>query len=546
MVGLRNVHAQTVGHRQVVVDLPGVLDERAVLAVHPLCRHVVEGIARRGLIQEVRVVVAGSEIGQPVERVIAVLGATEQVVDLVPLEVDAALDGVVAEEIGAGNEGRPLLGADGILVAILILAQVDRRTLVVVAQVDLHLRLVDRVAGQLLERLVADLGFGREVLAPVIVELQRGVLGQAVLAVPVAVQAHFLGAVALHDGLVLLGVLVGEAGTMVVVDVPVDLAEVALVGQTDRTATQAARLQTERLGRIDHLLQVAGRDLVGGGCTGQRRVQAIGRVRADARGLFLLGGEEEEQLVLDDRPAHGDAAGPVALVAGVVVTAVAAVQPAGVADHLVGIAIGVVHRAVELVGARLGDRIDVGTDRVGGDVEIGGGDVVLADRVDRNRRTLVRQAIGVQAVGVALGNAVDADVVEAVRQAGHRDRTVTLVGHVDARVEARDVVDRTVALRRRLQLALRDVHRQALVVRRENLAERRGGDRDRAEVLGLNPGCAHLHVDRGYLAQLQVDVVLFRLPHARLGHGDVERAAHAQALRGVAAVGVGGDRLGGA
>ena len=102
---------------------------------------------------------------------------------------------------------------------------------------------------------------------------------------------------------------------------------------------------------------------------------------------------------------------------------------------------------MEFVGAGFGDRVDVGAHRVRGRVEIDGGDVVRGDGVRRNRRTGVRQAVGVQAEGIALRQAIDADVVVAAVLARRGDRTVALVGDLDARVEPRDVVDRAVALR---------------------------------------------------------------------------------------------------
>src|SRR6185369_3355010 len=131
---------------------------------------------------------------------------------------------------------------------------------------------------------------------------------------------------------------------------------------------------------------------------------------------------EEEQRVLDDRTADVEAAGPVLRIVAVLVAMRVAGQPAGLADQLVGIAVRVVRRAVEFVGAGLGHGVDIGADRVADHVVVGGGDVVLGDRLRRDRRFLIRQAVGVQAERVTLAYAVDGDVVVTVVLAVGRDR----------------------------------------------------------------------------------------------------------------------------
>src|SRR3546814_4365599 len=68
--------------------------------------------------------------------------------------------------------------------------------------------------------------------------------------------------------------------------------------------------------------------------------------------------------------------------------------------------VDVVHRAVELVGTRLGHGIDRGADGIGGDVVIGDLDVVGGDGIHRDRAAGVGHAVAVQAEGVALGQAI--------------------------------------------------------------------------------------------------------------------------------------------
>ena len=545
---MRDVHAHAVLHRQLLVDLPGVLQERAVLAVRPLAGDVVERVAGRRVEQDVRVVVAGGEVVDAPEVVLAEFGLPEQVVDLVALVIDAALDRVVARVPGAGEEHAELLRIDVVVVAEALLAQVHRRALAGRREVHVHRRLLPGRSGVLHELLEADLGFGGEAVAPVVEHVGDIVVGGDRLGIGVAGQPDAVRTVAAHRRQQLPGALEGEAGAVIVGDVPVDLAEVALVvvGQPGRAA-ERARSQAQLLRRIDDLLQVARGNLVAGGrAVAQRVVQAVGRVGADAGGLLVLGRDEEEQLVLDDRAADVEAVGGVLLVALVVVARIVAGQPAGVADQVAGVAVGVVHRAMELVGAGLGHRVDVGANHVGRGVVVGGGDVVFGDRLGRDRRLLVGQAVCVQAERIALGHAVDGDVVVAVVHAGGGDRAGALVGHGDARVQAHHVIDRAVALRGRLQLALRDVGRQPLVVRGKGLRQGRGAHGDRAEVARLLLAGAHAQVDRRGLAQLQEHVVLLHGGHAALGRGDLERTAHAQPLRRIAAIGVGGHFLGSA
>src|SRR3546814_20496704 len=63
LVGLGNVHPQAVGQRQLVVDLPGVLQEGADLAVDKGGRGIGLGVAGGRAAQVVHVLVARGDIG---------------------------------------------------------------------------------------------------------------------------------------------------------------------------------------------------------------------------------------------------------------------------------------------------------------------------------------------------------------------------------------------------------------------------------------------------------------------------------------------------
>src|SRR3546814_18745965 len=97
-----------------------------------------------------------------------------------------------------------------------------------------------------------------------------------------------------------------------------------------------------------------------------------------------------EQLVLDDRATERRAASPLPAVAVPVIAVVV------LANHVLGVLERVVHRAVEVIGARLGNGIDVGTHTPpGGDIVVRGGNVVFLDRkIGRaSRRERVRQYV---------------------------------------------------------------------------------------------------------------------------------------------------------
>src|SRR3546814_21148316 len=69
-------------------------------------------------------------------------------------------------------------------------------------------------------------------------------------------QNDVLGPVVIRRRAELLGLLVGQAGAVVIGDVPVDLAQVALVVQVDAGGTVDARLQAQRVGDADGLVDL--------------------------------------------------------------------------------------------------------------------------------------------------------------------------------------------------------------------------------------------------------------------------------------------------
>src|SRR5690606_18237107 len=129
--------AQAEGQRQVVVDVPGVLDEDAEVLHAPDGGHVVEVAAGRvEVLEEARN--ASLEVVDAVEGVDTVGAATEQVVDVIVLEVETELDGVRVEEQVAGEERVPGLGLEDVDVGVLFGTEVQD----VVADADGHFRSV--------------------------------------------------------------------------------------------------------------------------------------------------------------------------------------------------------------------------------------------------------------------------------------------------------------------------------------------------------------------------------------------------------------------
>ncbi len=204
---------------------------------------------------------------------------------------------------------------------------------------------------------------------------------------------------------------------------------------------------------------------------------------------------------------------------------------------------------MEIIGAALGHRVDIGTDTAAdGRVVVGGRDVVFLDRVLRDRRGQRRQAVRVQAERIVRADRIHGDVVVAAVLADGGKLAALAIGDHDARIEAHDVLDGSIGCRRRLDFATGHVGGYALVVRAEGLRQRAGGNRDPLEILRvLHAGVGvHGQIDRRLLRKLQVDVVLLGDRRAILGSADVERPTDTQPLRRIATIRTGGGGLGGA
>jgi hypothetical protein len=139
MICLWDVHAQTKLHRQPVGGLPSVLDEWAVLTVGPTCGNIVNVQLPSWLIQLIALVIGAAirKVLDGVESVVAKFGATEQIVDLVLLELQTGFEGMIACVIRSGEEPSPTLGLDAVVMPVLIFTEVDGRR-VVTACMDLN------------------------------------------------------------------------------------------------------------------------------------------------------------------------------------------------------------------------------------------------------------------------------------------------------------------------------------------------------------------------------------------------------------------------
>jgi hypothetical protein len=97
----------------------------------------------------------------------------------------------------------------------------------------------------------------------------------------------------------------------------------------------------------------------------------------------------------------------------------------------------VVHAAREVVGAALGDGVDVGAGVAHlRDVVVAQVDLHALDGVDRDRLLERRQVVRLQAEGVVAGQAVDRDAVEAGVLSAGADLSALLVGLAEPRVGA--------------------------------------------------------------------------------------------------------------
>ncbi len=533
---LRRVQAQAVGQREPVGRLPGILQERAVLLLLEIGLRVLQVVARRRLLDRVLFPVARREISQRVVGVAADRALHEGVEDLVLAGVEAGLDGVLAEMPRAGAVQVVLSDVEGVHLARELGAEGHARGEARVGvDRDLHRRLIaaGERAAQRGDVRVLRVDFGGEHVAPIAEQLHEVALRVAIVVVPVAVRRD-RGAAAGRNGLRFLGFAEAEHGAVLVVDVPVDFGQVTLVGEVRERAV--AGIEAEGLRLAQHRVEERGVE------AGHRRAaRAVrrrgGRADADAFALFVA--QEEEQRVLDDRTADGEARRPFTLPAVVRLLDAAAGQGDLAHEIVVGGAVGVIDRAVEIVGTALRHRVDVGADAAArGHVEVRGGELVRIDDVRGNRRTDAEQAVRGEAERVAGVDLVDGDAVVAEILAVRRDRAGVAVGDRDARIHARDRLERTVGVHRGFELRVRDVRRQALVVRIEHGHLRRiRRHRDALELRGSLSGFGE--VDRRGFAEVEENVVGIDFFDARALSFDVVRTADAQTLRLIAAARIG-------
>ena len=412
-------------------------------------------------------------------------------------------------------------------------------------QIDLHGGEVvaAQAVRQILGFLAADRELGREGVGPV--REQLSLVGRQVLVdlIGRGQQADAdVGAVGdrvVQAQIAALGLLVRDHGAVLVVDVPVQLGEVFLV--LDR---QGVGRPVERVVAVDALGDVA--DLVDLGLGDARRLvdgARAFRTRQDRPGRFiLLVVQQEEQAILDDRTAEGRAPGLLFELAGQgtvltlardeILVAEAVAAQAVVGDFPEGF-------AVELVAARLGDRVDHAAgeaavlDAVRGDVD--------ADRLQhrtRDRRAQGRVTVGVQAEVVALLDPVDQHGVVAGVLAADRQGVVVRRVHRGERGRAHDIFDVAADGRQRL-----DVFQVQASGRRgahsTHAAHDHFGHFGRAGVGGHG---RNGHVEHGRSADADA-AQLSRLGLAVDHHRHRVRAADAQVARGVQAFFI-GDRRG--
>jgi len=128
-------------------------------------------------------------------------------------------------------------------------------------------------------------------------------------------------------------------------------------------------------------------------------------------------------------------------------------SPSRILAEPVAVATRPVHRAVELVGAGLGHRVDVGAGGAGdGHVVVRQVDVDGLDGVHRHRLTPGRHVVAFQAKGVTGRDAVDGDGVEARVLAAGGDGARGAIDERHARVQAHVVLDVAVDRRQGLDV----------------------------------------------------------------------------------------------
>ena len=567
VAGRRTVVTDAVGQLQVAVDRPGVLQEQAGVGQGPVGGGVTQAAALLGQLGLVLRHAAALEVFQHraldhVGRVALHVGGEvvgvgrgrvgagelvnaegvlqEGVVDVVARIVGAELHLVVTLEPGGAGIGVPGSVVELVHVTAALRTEVQGTVAGAGAgrcagrqrarehQGD---RRQGRCQGVVLAAVATrQFHFGREVRGPVAEQLGDRRFEVLVLGVLVGGQRQRAAAVAAEEGLDLRGLLPAEACAVVVVDVPVDLQQAVfdfLLG----AARHLAAADVHAVLVLGDVLDLADGVLADADVGQAAADRTVGRRILRAARIF--GADEHEQLVLDQRAAQGQAAGLFLEFRRFIVGVAAGVV--ALADHAV-VAVHVVHAAVPLVGARLGDGVDVGAGvALLGHVVVRDVDLHRLDRVDRDRLARGRQAVRFQAEGVGDRHAVDGDRVEARVLAAGRDFAAFLVGLRQARILACVVGQRTGDRRLRHQLGAADVGARTHVAAVELVRLGLAGDVHDGHFL------AQGRVDSGGFRQVGEDVVDgFNV--AVLRHGDRERTADAQAACDVATFGIGGDR----
>ena len=315
---------------------------------------------------------------------------------------------------------------------------------------------------------------------------------------------------------------VGEFSAVIVVDVPVQLAEELFIfnGERSRKAT----------GDITILVHSCVDDAL---VQSVRQTDIVRLVAEDVCAFELFVGTEEEQFVLDDRAADIDAVTLLFEAAQVALDAIGFVAGQRV--------VGVVKEqaAVELVRAGFRHSVDVTSgERTVVDVERSEFNRHLLDGVVGERDALGWVTVGVQAEVIVQANTVDGQRVVARVGTGAVDRVVEGFVDIDTRVEANDVLD--VA-----------VHCRSIFQRREVVGRGRAGgdlgdlhcgtgDDNRFHAGSVVVRTGDRQVEVGRLAEVGVNAFGAGRDEAFTGDGDAVWAADTQALTGELASSVGG------
>ena len=303
---------------------------------------------------------------------------------------------------------------------------------------------------------------------------------------------------------------------MAVGDVPVEASQqlvVALVGRETRVGTRAVAIFAGHI--VRNGLQVAQRrardilDFVG------HAVHRATPAGGNRRNLDHLGIDEEEELVLENRAAEGEApSGLLVLVAGT--AELLALD--GVAAQILVL---VVHigRAAERVRTRLRDGIHTTADEVGLAHVVGRNHhLQLLDGIERNGVTAAGQTAGEAEVVVEVGT-VDGEVGRALVASG-KGHSIAAVGR-----ESRHVGDRTAHGGQTRNLLARDVGRGAGLFggKLRGLA----ADNDFSKLVGI---FREPNMQIVGLTQLELDALQRLGLEAHVAHGDGIRSARAHTL----------------